>query len=786
MAMGRSTLTTSTGSQDVKTAATWTPKAGMYWLSNETADTSFKVSLRFTLGFYDGTRNRCIALRSRDNQVGTTSTNKSTSNSHCALMINNASTATAASAAATGFVAGGTTWNVDDAFPTAMRPSHMHFGGDNLEAKTGSFLTTNTTDSDVSETGVGFEPQVVIFATTASSDYTETVSVDALISVGFAAKAADGTITQGCLSWIDPDGVTTTDPGVVASRQYAGQAMAHSVGPTAEQAIDFKSFDSDGFTVTTRNDNTGIRYIYLALGDETNPLYGFVRDHTSKTNSEVTADGDGLKSITGVGFEAKGLIHLASMASAWETLYSNANAEPFGISGYSVEGDAEFADAIITDDNVGTTNTNNNQETAGGRVMFNSSGSPGNDVKWTTSSIDADGWTDNFSDTVGSAKRIVTLCIAHNVDLGVEATDLEKSTSTGSLDRDSLCSVSSREPVRSRGDAILAAECAASDRAAIGGFSGALVDLELLSRARHSGLAYSALHSALDVESTDAAMARFSVTAGKEALFYSELVPSIQDASAAELQLELEANGVEADIAQATVQMVMDIESDRANALLRTTGTLGLDVAVEGEVDARDIESSLSIGLLDLDIFATGTELHGDSELGTLGATREAIAKAIAKLRSQAGLLGDLSLDASDSEASVERGTLGLDVQVETAKGYDIEGAISWGALGLDILSSGVELHSASGVTGSLKITLDAIARAIAFIDGRAGQIPGSPDYVYLTARIEQLRSLRASLATLKGLSATVNASADVDAMIETEAAFIARVNQTMQRDAER
>jgi hypothetical protein len=406
--MGRTEINQTTGVQDFSTGVPWTPKAGIYWMSSGVDDNLKQANMRFSFGFADdGGNQRSASMRCRDNRSVVSDTIRVASNSHVVTFINNNNGSFAGTADFGSFAAGKSVLDWDNALGNAFNLSHMYFGGNTLLTKAGSYTSHSSNNTDQAKTGVGFKPQVIFFTGNTPPDLVETTDDAATISIGFAVQGPDGTITQGCFGWGEQDNSSTSSCESVAS--VARCARCFEVTGTINQSLEFVSFDNDGFTAKTRDSGGVEDYIFLAMADPLDPIVGKVVAHTSKTSTEATTDGHGRKAVTGLGFVPQCLFHLATHAGTLDSVVSNANADCVGISAYSVEGDVEFSDCFISQDGQTTTACDGFNDTKGGHTQFGGGSTTG--LTWDTDSIDSDGWTDDFTQTLGTAKQIVTLAL---------------------------------------------------------------------------------------------------------------------------------------------------------------------------------------------------------------------------------------------------------------------------------------------------------------------------------------------------------------------------------------
>jgi hypothetical protein len=142
---------------------------------------------------------------------------------------------------------------------TARRLVWVALGG--ISAKAG-YVTTANPAGDVAVTGLGFAPKAGIFAATRPAEGAPVAGSDTLS----LALAGPG-LTQYAMGQIVTPLPSVTDHGQIqtASRIYTNLARSAQDTFALNRQTGLKSWDADGFTVTTY-ENDGVPLFYLALG----------------------------------------------------------------------------------------------------------------------------------------------------------------------------------------------------------------------------------------------------------------------------------------------------------------------------------------------------------------------------------------------------------------------------------------------------------------------------------------------------------------------------------------
>lgn len=325
VATGRHALNTSTGNQSLTTAnfGNATPKAAIQISSFATTNDSEAAHGQLSIGFTDGTTDRCISLSSEDAQ-GTTDTVRGFTPNFLRINIpGNLSPDVVADFNA--WVTDGVQVNITNAPSAAYLTQTILFGGTNLQAHVSS-VTTGQPNVAQDITTVGFEPDIVFFI-----DVDRNLDQELSDNFGAFGVAHNGdTVTQRCIGFEDNEGDSAT-----ATRGLYSDVYASSI--PGDYQIEISDFDTQGFSITPRSAGArDVAYLALKLPDklmslttlQTPPLTG---------DQEVDLDIDPNLLIAGM-----------SMHASTNTLNTTGEAFPIGL--WSADGSDEYSTTMRSED----------------------------------------------------------------------------------------------------------------------------------------------------------------------------------------------------------------------------------------------------------------------------------------------------------------------------------------------------------------------------------------------------------------------------------------------------
>lgn len=299
---GSFVLNTSTGNQAV-TGVGFQPKALLFFASGTTVD-GITENMHWITGMATGTAAEASATSNDENAQDTSDSIREFLNNRTLEMLNEGLSSIKYRLEFISFDADGFTVNVENAPASAFKVGFIAFGGTDLTNATVGNFAAPTSTGNFSKTGVGFQPDALIFIGSMRVN-SGTAGATAKSLLGFALSSTK----RGYLSIFSKENVGTTN---TSRFQKTDKCLVDvdTTGAISGEA-DFVSMDADGFTINVTDAwPTADTILFLALkGGQYD--FGTFNSQTSIGNF----------SKTGVGFQPTGLV-LASFlnaASASET-----------------------------------------------------------------------------------------------------------------------------------------------------------------------------------------------------------------------------------------------------------------------------------------------------------------------------------------------------------------------------------------------------------------------------------------------------------------------------------
>jgi len=398
VAVTRTAANTSTGTQDFTTTdlGGQTPKAAIFITSYAVTDGTPIVDAALSVGAATGTTNRWVLHGNSEDAQGTTDTDRETRTAEV-IHINNPGTSTDLMVADfDSFITNGVKvdWTLTS---TAVLVTVILFAGPDLSAHADSIADISTTlDATTDITAPGFEPDIVFSGSMGvNGDQNENLQNNSL-SFGVTHNDGAGGITQR--SWSH----SSRNAQIEATVEFAYSELYGVVYPAdnaLRYALDLNTFDSSGFSVTTKIDNSNAEsYWYLALkfGGEIRSAVG--------THDTPTSAGD--DSETGPGFIPQmvllGMTHMEVVDITVATSLSGTS----GISAF--DEDEAYATSQQDADAADPTDTQSLSDNVAVEIP-DDDGTTG--VTAAFVSFDANGWTNNYSAVKAAAKKFWFLAI---------------------------------------------------------------------------------------------------------------------------------------------------------------------------------------------------------------------------------------------------------------------------------------------------------------------------------------------------------------------------------------
>jgi hypothetical protein len=358
---------TTTGTQDITISGFGTPVAAIFVMSRGVSNGTAAVHSNLSIGFTDGTNERVMTSNDEDAQATSDSARLLDATTEVITMTAEGDSATTiATASFSSWITDGVQINWGTVTGDGERLMVILFGGTDMSAKVGSTTMTATPED---ETGVGFQPDVVLTLWADASSGPD----DHQISFGCAWDNGASIINR---SWAQyqANADAKGNPELFFSETYA------ATDETSGQRYSLGSFDSNGFTITG-GDDPGVPVYWLALKNAGAEAW-YLDTYTSPG---VFGD----DSVTAPGFKPQCVLFGISHAKAVDSVEIDADSASVGVG--AMHGLNEEESVVVTsEDNVNDTNTQSEWSTTAIR-QNNEDGS--NNGAGSFKSFDTNGFT---------------------------------------------------------------------------------------------------------------------------------------------------------------------------------------------------------------------------------------------------------------------------------------------------------------------------------------------------------------------------------------------------------
>lgn len=394
IATTRTACNTSTGNQDITTTdlGGLTPKAAFFTVTHATVDGTATDHAIIGIGAATATDERWSCSVGSENAQGTTDTDRRGATDECIIKLLAGSASVDGEADFVSFITNGVRINWGNAPASGFLLTVTLYAGTDLSAKAGiSSLSTQDNTTDVNT--VGFEPDVVFFGThnTLINDSGYTL---AMLSYGVATNK--NPVVQSSWVWASNNGQAS---GTILAQICNNYAFGQCSLTELSYGCEVGTFDASGFSITSRlgdasADNVG--YLALAFNNVVDFKTGIIDSPTST----------GSQSITDPGFKPQYVNLGLTQMQAVNTFYTTGLGGSFGISVF--DEDNAYCNSYQDEDGSGTSNT----QCISDDTVINlpeDDGTSGHVAAFT--SFDTNGWTWNFSATLGTAVKFWYLAI---------------------------------------------------------------------------------------------------------------------------------------------------------------------------------------------------------------------------------------------------------------------------------------------------------------------------------------------------------------------------------------
>lgn len=395
IATTRVACNTSDGDQDITITSFGTPKAALFLATRAVTDGTAANGAGFYIAATDGTNHWGQAYE--DEHAAASSDSQSSVNAPGAgedmLVIKDgtADSATEGYADFSTWITDGVRINWGNAPVSAFLLNASLFGGSDLSAAAGITGLGNTTDLATDITAVGFEADVVICVLAGDIANGE-------VSIGFIHNDRAGTVTQRVASIRSRSARLTME----MMGMMRNDACIMQQGNTA---VDWwgeaSTFDSSGFTITTRNagaNNLSIAWLALRFG--ASPVV------SSKVYTFSTPTGTGDNTDTGLGAEPQAVFYVPCLHEAANTFDASGLSGSLGLS--VITAAAQYCTTNSSEDNAADSNTQSLSDNQAVNLPLHD-GSAGLAAAYST--FTSSGVTLSWSDVESAAKLWPALAI---------------------------------------------------------------------------------------------------------------------------------------------------------------------------------------------------------------------------------------------------------------------------------------------------------------------------------------------------------------------------------------
>jgi len=374
-------INTSTGNQAV-TGVGFQPKIVLFFPTINTAD-GINVHAHASIGAGISSTERFSLTANSEHSVGTSDTTREDSAALC-IQVNAEGTGTAKyEADLVSLDADGFTINVTTAPGSAFRVGYLAIGGDDLTNVDISNFALNTSTGNQSVTGLGFQPDAMIFISKTEN------SIGSQSNFHFMLGFAVSSTKRGVMDLASQNGQATSNTNRYQIIDKCISGLSSGGGLTME--ADFVSFDADGFTIDITNAGGTADIVHWIAFKGGQYDVGSFNSQTSSGNF----------SKTGVGFTPTNLI-LTSFLNATAGTVQTGNEFSLGVASSSTE---RFSAGENDEDGQASTESNSYSDDGKIYLNYNFGQTKNGDIDFV--SFDGDGFTLNQTDADPSANEIL-------------------------------------------------------------------------------------------------------------------------------------------------------------------------------------------------------------------------------------------------------------------------------------------------------------------------------------------------------------------------------------------
>lgn len=394
----RVALNTSTGTQDITgSLGGLTPKAAIFIVTSATADGIQADHSNISYGAATGASNRWAISMSNEDGQGTMDSHRYALDTACIRLSNPGTTTIDGEADFSTFITNGVRINITTAFNAPYLATVILFAGTDVSAHADNAALGDSVDNAVDITAPSFEPEQ-LFTCIAHTRAAGQAGGRFDGAWGIVHNDGAGGITQRCHAFNQNNGGATAEMDGRVTETY-GIMAAENTG-ALNWGGEFGTFDSNGFTVTTKvggGNNTSLFYLALSFGGAVNSWVGTVDTPTSTGDDPQT----------GPGFTPQFVYGLGNHMEAIDTAYNNSPlAGPTSVMAFTDTN--EFSNTVMAENGVGTSNTKSVSDNIAIEIP-DDDGAAGLTASFV--SMDTNGWTLDYSAVEANAKKLLFLAI---------------------------------------------------------------------------------------------------------------------------------------------------------------------------------------------------------------------------------------------------------------------------------------------------------------------------------------------------------------------------------------
>lgn len=365
-----------------------TPKAALFIVTRATADGTETVDGCLGYGAATAADQEWATTQGSEDAQGTTNTGRSNVSDHCLVIPDVDGDNVDGEAEFSAFIANGVRVNWTDAPSAAFLVTVVLFAGADLSAYAGQVALGDAEDNAVDVTAPGFEPDLVL---TAAANNLAADVISSVVRNTYGVIHNNGAVTQRSFTFYSANGEATSALAARYTESYGGMLITSS--GNLDSGYVFSGFDANGYTITTVNagaNNTTLGYLALNFNGAVSSWVGTMDTPTS-TGNDVQTGPNFTPQIVALGMTS---------AQALDTAYTDGDA---GVIGFSVfDADDEYSNTVADEDAQATSDTQCVSDDQAVHLDEHD-GTPGHAATFVT--LDAIGWTLNFSATLGAARK---------------------------------------------------------------------------------------------------------------------------------------------------------------------------------------------------------------------------------------------------------------------------------------------------------------------------------------------------------------------------------------------